>query len=207
MTVEISCCRYQGRIQTFNVEADQREYWIVGRSVVVTYTCGSWQQGSRKKSTHASGRGGSGDLEVFIHQPSEPNNAVAQIDPIPVDCSQRHFLVNWKVGRTNRIVGTECASCCDAYRNWRYPSLQNKVSTGSSQSPDLIPLAQAHLDSRFRHVCNSLRPRAVVRRSPSMDILLLLCRVRQIIPSSWAIGADREMQNWPKARARRYPSE
>ena len=26
-------------------------------------------------------------------------------------------------GRTNRIVGRACASCCDAYRSWRYPSL------------------------------------------------------------------------------------
>lgn len=31
-------------------------------------------------------------------------------------------------GRTNRIVGTERASCCDAYRSWRYPSLQEIVS-------------------------------------------------------------------------------
>lgn len=28
------------------------------------------------------------------------------------------------LGGTDRIVGTGCATCCDVYRSWRYPSLR-----------------------------------------------------------------------------------
>jgi hypothetical protein len=29
---------------------------------------------------------------------------------------------------TDRIVGTECASCCGAFRSWKFPSLLYRVS-------------------------------------------------------------------------------
>lgn len=39
--------------------------------------------------------------------------------------------------KTNRIVGRECASCCDAYQSWRYPSLhaETAVSLTTLENP------------------------------------------------------------------------
>lgn len=114
---------------------------------VFTYTCGSWQKGNRKKSTHASGCEEIGDL-LEPHQYFRPfgNRSKLRNPDIP-RVSQSFIVVGFfflfeyplresknawterqEGRRTNHIVGTRCASCCDAYRNWRYPSLLRRIS-------------------------------------------------------------------------------
>lgn len=48
--------------------------------------------------------------------------------------------------KTNRIVGRECASCCDAYQSWRYPSLH----TGSTVSLVFRIMTQQRFFARSR---------------------------------------------------------
>ena len=102
-----------------------RDYVIrdIGMGVMATYTCGSWQKGSRKRSTPSSGCAESGDLMMLPLAKAGPQKH------IPKHCSPMFWSISSLVegksggGKTNRIDGTECASCCDAYRSWRYPSL------------------------------------------------------------------------------------
>jgi hypothetical protein len=116
---------------------------------VFTYTCGSWQKGNRKKSTHASGCEESGDLlephQYFrpfenrskLHNPDIPRLSQSFIVVVfsffflfeyPLRESKNAWTERQEGRRTNHIVGTGCASCCDAYRSWRYPSLLRRIS-------------------------------------------------------------------------------
>lgn len=84
--------------------------------------------------------------------------------------------------KTNRIVGRECASCCDAYQSWRYPSLHTGTTVSllsTRQSLDISPssspryfffsLAQ-HLSTK----CESGRSMGISRRRSGTGNVLIL---------------------------------
>lgn len=136
---------------------------------VFTYTCGSWQQGNRKKHTHASGCEESGDLEKS-HQYFRIIVAFFQVHPsrhsltLAIVQFRCRFFIEYSIARietcldqgpegtrTNRIVGTGCASCCDAYRSWRYPSLLRRISkTAEMLSRDSSAVVSRQADGRRR---------------------------------------------------------
>lgn len=47
--------------------------------------------------------------------------------------------------KTNRIVGRECASCCDAYQSWRYPSLHAGTTVSIISKHHQQSLVVSHL--------------------------------------------------------------
>ena len=98
------------------------------RDSAETYTSGSWRRGNRTTSRCASGRASSGDLgypvSISFHD--------GYIEPWT---PSRERKSQSRAGReTYRNDGTECASCCGAYRSWTFPSLHPSVNQTHPQN-------------------------------------------------------------------------
>jgi hypothetical protein len=100
-----------------------------GGCSIFTYTFGSWQQGSRKKRKCASGCAETGDL--FVDQMTPSASCRDILDAIILFMTGGSLLFQWQTAvthsrwahATNHSDGTECASCCDAFRKSWFPSL------------------------------------------------------------------------------------
>jgi hypothetical protein len=65
-------------------------------------------------------------------------------------CEEASWKARFLVGenKTNRIVGRECASCCDAYQSWRYPSLYAETAVSLTKFENPHPPSRHSLKSR-----------------------------------------------------------
>lgn len=101
--------------------------WLIERDSVETYTCGPWRTGNRTRSRCASGRAWSGDLGSLVSNSFHRG----YINP----CSPSRVRARLGLGeKTYRNDGTECASCCGAYRSWTFPSLHPRVNQTHPQN-------------------------------------------------------------------------